>query len=67
MLYMLIDHMFHIAMDMCDIIISIINNILYVIIIMLYILIDHMYLVLCLKNFPNNQAWLLARAFDLDA
>jgi len=35
MLHMLIDHMFHIAMNMFDIIIFIINNLLYVIVIML--------------------------------
>ena len=35
MLHMLIDHMFYIAMDMCDIMISMINNLLFVIIIML--------------------------------
>jgi len=35
MLHMLIDHIFHIAMNMFDIIISMINNLLYVIIIML--------------------------------
>jgi hypothetical protein len=35
MLHMLIDHMFHIAMNMFDIIISMINNLFYVIIIML--------------------------------
>jgi len=35
MLHMLFDHMFHIAMNMYDIIISMINNLLYVIIIML--------------------------------
>jgi len=34
MLHMLIDHMFYIAMDMCDIIFSLINNLLYVIIVM---------------------------------
>ena len=35
MLHMLIDHMFYIAMNMFDITMSMINNLLYVIIIML--------------------------------
>ena len=35
MFYMLIDHMFHITMNMFDIMIYMINNLLYIIIIML--------------------------------
>jgi hypothetical protein len=35
MFYMLIDHMFHVTMNMFDIMIYMINNLLYVVIIML--------------------------------